>query len=616
MPRFPHCRLAALVLLCGFLSLSVRAQETQTKPDPLVSQTFGDYFTELAVQNHLIIAAENIPLRLSITSDEKKELATSVRNLSLQKNIAAQAAFFDYQSQFIPPNIFVLRKKYTSTDDLPYVSLDEAAHFMEVAQRFISRYKSPFKNGFYQDDPVFMETARSFTPAQIALMKQNNLPVSALLPEQREQMWNVMRCFYIDNGALSVSSFLVPQYRLSLIRTETDGGFQHYAPGENPTPIHYPFGFAYPTPKDRYFKTAVIPLSFREGHHFTAQGEARVVPEKDADGNPVPFHDASEPTEADRTAAEAQARALASPTVLTFQTLARNLTNASEGQTTYIVDDALQSNPVSLFGRTDDKANREAVFTVCAKTYDLRVADEKSEANGRILRLTRPFVSPAGRLEDLPNVVYRLLPGPYARSLHLPEMNTATLTADVITARTKQTIANREMRRARGETVPDLVITETERKRRAEEREKNQAVWAKWVTAPDGMEKAALRRLRVTVEPKAKAAPDKKAPLSALDDTEKNALTIAVMYAALDRFQGFCLPHLPVYVERFDEMMIGGKPYFNDDKVPCLEFQLGFVKPNGDIDTQTGFGVYLEDPYPYEMKAMQEEAARRRAGGR
>ncbi len=594
------------VVFCCVFSPNANAQTTPER------QTFADYLSQVAALKHVVIVAENIPLRLTITDEEKQALAASVQNLPQDKNIARRAAFFDYASQFVKPNVFVLRKKYTDPVDLPYVSLDEAVRFLEVGRRYISRYKSSFKNGSYDDDPAFMETARSFTPEQLALMKQGKMPMASLQPAQRQQLSNVARYFYINSEALGGAFY--SQTNMDLVRTDAEGRFQHFSsPAENSTPIFAPFGFVYQTTGFRYNSKAVLPLSFQKGRHRTAQGEAMVPPEKDADGNALPFRDASEPNETDVKAAEAQTRALASPTVTTFGRLAQRLTVQSAGKTVYVVEDELQTNPVSIFGAENE--NAEVLFAACASAYDLRIVEEKGTEDAgtkgkRVLRLTRPIVNPPGRLQDLPRTVSRLMPGPYARALHLPELNAAYAVADAVTARTKRTIADRELRRARGENVPDPVITDEERARRKAEREKNEAAWNAWINAPDGMERAALRRLRTTLEPKVKAAPDKKAPLSALDDVEKSALTVALMYTALDSWQGFCLAHPPVYIERFDELMVYGKPYTNDDKVPCLEMQLGFLKPNGDFDAQTGFGVYLEDPEPYERKAMAEEAAR------
>ena len=254
------------------------------------------------------------------------------------------------------------------------------------------------------------------------------------------------------------------------------------------------------------------------------------------------FQDASEPDETDRAAAKEQNAAHASPTVYTFKTLTQRLTQEAKGKAVYLVDDALATNPVSVFGM--ENGDTGAVFSACASAYDLRVSKEEQDGVP-VFRLTAPFAAKPNTLRDLPSAIRRILPGPYVRALHLPEMNEAFAQADRAKNRARQEKADREARRARGEVIAEPVITEAERKQYREEKAQLDISWSQWAGSPDEMERAALRRLRATVEPKAEAAPNKQLPLSGLNETEKAALTTALMRIGLDGLQNLCLSHPP-----------------------------------------------------------------------
>ncbi len=556
------------------------AQGTKSFPAEDAPTTFFSHFSTFAKQGKVTVVAEDVPLHLMLTPEEKKLLNEAEGEALPRKRIEKEAALFDYETQWLNSDVLLLKKKYTNPKDFPFVTLSEAKRTLDYAERTIKPFSADYEMPASLDlKPAFNNALISLTENQLALMKQANLPTSTLTPGQRQQMWNVLVNLYIDKDALlTVQS---GQSDLKFV-SGPDGFLSASAGGPNRK-----FVFARPAVNNPVSKFNTIPLCYEKGRYRTAFGGGIRFPKLNADGNEIPFYDASEPEPIDLTIAAEQTEAHKNESVVLLNTLATQLNQSAAGKETYAVDDVLKNKPVTIFGR--ENTTRAALFNAAASVYGLRVVPAESDPSGKNTFMTTLAAFKARSLADASRAVRSILPAPYLRALHLPEMNLAYDAADKAKAERIAQENARNARRARGEVVPEPVETEAEKQARKEAKEKASASWTKWADAPDTLEQAAFRRLRATVEPRVKASPDGRVPFSELTRAEEAAFTTAIMRIALDGLQNFCLAKQQSYIERFDQLVLSGGPYLDsDDHKPYIELQFGFTRADGSFDSKAG----------------------------
>jgi hypothetical protein len=103
----------------------------------------GDFeaaFASVARQAHVAFICEGAPLRTAPTADGALRDRLAARRLPLDAAVRDLADAFDYEAAQGAPDVFVLTKRYSEADDLPPITLDEAA----LALRGILKAGAPF----------------------------------------------------------------------------------------------------------------------------------------------------------------------------------------------------------------------------------------------------------------------------------------------------------------------------------------------------------------------------------------------------------------------------------------------------------------------------------------
>jgi len=218
------------------------------------------------------------------------------------------------------------------------------------------------------------------------------------------------------------------------------------------------------------------------------------------------------------------------------------------------VDPALQAKPVMVVNA--DAVPPDRLLQALADLYGLRV---RTEPDGS-LRLTRRAFRPAAQLTDLPESIRRVFPEPFRRGLLHQRAGSAP---DAIRppdspdpALWKEFFAKQEARRQ----LPSLTRIE------------------------------AVRRLRSTLEPKVKAAPDNRVPVSALDELERQALATIVMANCVLAVRNLLVP-TPEHIAHFDRSFIVGGVGTRPDGKAYFSLAHAVLNPDGKtVRVAGGFG--------------------------
>jgi hypothetical protein len=173
-------------LAAALLTMSNRSAGQQpanpTQPPGVVRSHFQTSIDALAAKWHIAVVAESGPIKEKAGAD----LSAPLPNETVDQAVNRVATAFDY-AVARTSNVFVLTKKYTDPEDLPDITLLEAADALDASLGILIL---PGRNL-----PAEIRSVRSRAQAisfalsheQLLALPRPGVPVSSLSPEQRQE---------------------------------------------------------------------------------------------------------------------------------------------------------------------------------------------------------------------------------------------------------------------------------------------------------------------------------------------------------------------------------------------------------------------------------------------
>lgn len=501
----------------------------------------------LAAQAAVTFVAEGRPHKATLPNAEVPNLRAE--GMPLNEAVAKLAAAYDYTAERRDAT-FIFRKRYTALDDVPNVTLEECALSVRDVARLLAPFDAKMAARPLRDNPAITGLISSLTPEQTALMRGGllpaggvsmagkidaALPISSLAPAQ-QQLIQQLALHFFTKDAIKESDRAAAEIA-RIVKDDTvfrwgDVRGIHFLGYESPQVPQSP---------------GLVPLSnpnrigTQRGHLFTVRTSTR----EDVDVDPT-----APPTITPSSAAERAAGSPDEPATLgtAIAEIEQRQAKSSEALT-LVVDDALAAKPVLLVG--GERQTSQSLMRALAEVYDLRLITEKDGP----LRITRRPARPAADLSMLHPAMVRALPGPLVRALHLAsETNKDARVRDA---------------KSRGELL-------------SKDRLKT-------------MRQASVRQLRVDIEPKMAAAPDRSLRLSASGDRADAAFATALIADYLNNLGVVIGRTLPATLTKSNQLHLVGGTY---DHEGMQVYALFLSVPSSDGKRLvTGPGVVMRYPF-------------------
>ena len=488
---------------------------------PEQARSFLEGLTVLAGQGKVAFVAEGVPLWPTLAP---AKLPGWSGTLPLSEAVDKLAAAYDYAAQR-KGNVFVLRKRYTDAHDLPDVTIEEC----RLAAQDVARLMSPFaprvpqERGIDPPNTLSLDILAALSPEQRQAMQTRQLSVASLSSSQRAVLKRLSLFFYLHSSWDQANEVLI-----RLDKTpETRLCFRDLSASKQP---ERHFGFEFPDKRlggRPYFSPffRVIALNAQTTPPFG------IVP------TPEPGRDAIDRASAGATTLDA---------ALTRLNARAAGTAAGSGPARFTADSALGPKTLTLVGDENEWNSTPALFSALADVYGLRVITEEDGTR----RLARYRPRPVRDLADLAAAVHVALPAPLLRAAHEETLN-------------PDRIRNPEPQLGPNAT-PEQWKAHLEQKKHILERRRQRFAF---VARPDALQREAVRRLRLAVEPLLeKAGPDVAGvPVESLGAREQSAYAVAVTCDLLGEVARKLTPTLPPYVTHLDDAVLAGGPYQDAD---------------------------------------------------
>jgi hypothetical protein len=342
---------------------------------------FAAAFASVARQAKVAFVCEGAPLHTTPAESQALRERLAAPQLPLSAAVRDLAEAFDYDAAEASPGLFVLTKRYSDADDLPPVTLDEAAS----ALRGIVRAGAPF-NPREDIGHALTRLLRVARPEQREALAAG-VVLGALPPELNELGRRVAYSLHFE---YSLSAAEVIARRLDACRHQRASFvLRPFGGGPAVPALEGPFA-----PNG-----GLLDISLTHPTRISAPGQATLAAAR-AEGaaaktldptTPYPHHDGERRTPLD---------------------CERTLTQLADAAPGSIVPDAaVAKKRVSVFGT--ENVTPQAILDVAARLYGLRLAREAG-AGGR---LTLPAPRPLQGTGDVTGEVTRLLPPPFLRAV-------------------------------------------------------------------------------------------------------------------------------------------------------------------------------------------------------
>lgn len=590
---------AWLAWLPAYAAGEKTADRVPAAPDPVVqlnsaqAVVFSNALDVLARAGRVAFVAEGTPLTLRLSDNQLKALALPEKGAPLAILVEHVAAAYDYDVER-RGSVFLLRKRYSDPRDLPSVTVEEGVEAARDVSRLLDRFNPKVIQAVPPGQPngLYGELMLSLTDEQLQHMGLDNnsfssriplaaaLPIAALSPRQRELAWRFALYFHVqvladdvENARDELRRFQVPSTVFCWNVVSSDPfwraglrafGYEFVSEREENKPRFWPLG------------GSDVGMGLRAGGSRLGEWRSfRAVARVSRPGG-EPFPDTTAPDlAAPSSAGEAPSvpPAQAAPNTLSavaeaFMTAGTGAPAAAEA----VVDEALQAKAITVTGTQYVPA--EDLLRAMAAVYGLRVRTQEDGA----LRLSRHTARPAARLSDLPATLERALPEPLVRALRGP-------------ARESETVRFENIKALPGESAEAL------NERWNEAMRQDSKTWNEARERPSRMRAEAIRRLRTTVEPKLRAAPNGRVPVLALDETERQALAVATLAECVRALDTFLMKPVPDYLVHFDAAFLVGGLSERDGKT-WFSLALAVSNPDGKTVSFTGGGAIGSAPYP------------------
>ena len=474
----------------------------------------------LAAQRSAAFVIEGEPYKKALSAAEVESVNL---NAAPEQVLEQVVALYDYsvQRQKNAP-VYVFKKRYSETDDLPYVSLEEAL----LTLRDLLSLNSVFsEQGKAKDGQRLADFGRSLTPEQTEALRdeKRGLRISELNAGQRAQIGRVALRVYADNTGLQMVS---GQEKILSLPSTIVGwsklqGMRFFGYGTFLDASH----------TSRYFRPLSHPdvvrsegsgiLTFLQatqtGTDITAPKEEKATPNENAQTQQSP------------------------PLGISLRDAVLQVSK-DKGGSPVVVEDALAAHPVVLIN--EQAASEDALLRSLAAVYGFQLTTKADETR----HISRPRLLPVKTLAMLPAALEQALPASFLRALHRKEKEAEYQEAVRDFENSLSAKASGVAKGKRPDT--DLLL----KKMRALETP----------VSALSLRLAAVRCLRTTVEPRMAAKQKVQIPLTELTDGERADLGIVVMSDIWPQVQNQLNPDLPDYVTHFvdggpgDGILVGG----------------------------------------------------------
>jgi hypothetical protein len=133
----------AAILLAGSPVRRALAQTDAGRPAPTIRldakslSRFETALPTISQQGRVSLVCENQPWKPDLTDEEisKLPLAKLEAGVPLDEAVRQIAAAYDYEATRTGDRLFVLKKRYSTDEDLPYVTFDEMLHSLDSILR-------------------------------------------------------------------------------------------------------------------------------------------------------------------------------------------------------------------------------------------------------------------------------------------------------------------------------------------------------------------------------------------------------------------------------------------------------------------------------------------------
>jgi hypothetical protein len=320
-------------------------------------------------------------------------------NLSPEVAVREVATYFDY-SAVRQGNVYLLTKRYSNPDDLPDVSHEECMFGLKAITRILAPFNPNIPPATNISDPQ-AKIARMLDEEQLAQLSGGGLPVLALTPSQKEEVWRVALKFHIQDRLSGINT----GYGKLEIRSPADPIF-HW---QMVTDMH---AFGYDIRSISQNKMVFIPVSDINRIAATPDGPI-VVPNGSSikNGIAVPRPDPTDPDALSKQAKQSLSEERKSSRAISISEVLSGLNRSSAKSISYNVDTAYANKQVTLVGVS--RLSPDVLMRSLAGVYGLRVVRKE---DGSFV-LTHPTVIEAKGLSDLGRALKSAIPAPIYRAM-------------------------------------------------------------------------------------------------------------------------------------------------------------------------------------------------------
>jgi hypothetical protein len=527
-----------LTILCGLTGIpgAVRGQSASkpppaladsiSQPSPSVHLTeaslsrFEDAFAALTAQGKAAFVAEGTPLRTELDADALSRLRDDLKPFTdaktgaipLEDAIRTVALAYDYEAVPSGPTLYLLLKRYSDPEDIPYITSGEAT----ACLRNILRATEPFSPKDEREllaDSALTHLLRSFMPAEGSHFTVKKR-VSELTSQQRTWAWEWLRQKYLSYPQGFIERVY---YRLKGIEDERAAFLWREYIGVRV--FIYEGPFTLPRTTTNLIRSVALSHGF-----FTGAGGAVQFPPRGPDAtylNDKIVGGVKDPT----APLPPPVLPLIAPlsSAATLRQVAERL-SAKDKAFQAVVDEELGPKPVCLIGA--DALPARQIWEAVAAVYGLRVVQPQAG----IFRMTLQNPRVLKDLDEIPGEIRRLLPTPLIR---VADGGAGTMTAKL--QEIIKTHSDPELARRFANATPDAIQREARRE------------------AMRVLYRNAVRRLRAIVQPKVPDEPNARLPIRETGDDVKCLIAVSSLATLVEYLDALQKP-VPGYIREFDRV--------------------------------------------------------------
>jgi hypothetical protein len=177
-----------------FASLCVAPGFSRQKENSSSVARFSEAIQSIATARKAVVIAEGVPCKGVLSPKEAAKHSRERASLPLGEWTVRLASAFDYDVE-AREGVVLLSKRYTSTYDLPDISLEECRHSLEEMRRLIAPFSPQLSYLDHEDAALTVPAA--LTPEQLTRLKDQCLTVAELPESTRAKIRRVGRSIFL-----------------------------------------------------------------------------------------------------------------------------------------------------------------------------------------------------------------------------------------------------------------------------------------------------------------------------------------------------------------------------------------------------------------------------------